>query len=140
MAVSPFTLSPNPAWMYLTPATLKCIEEIRWMIEEKQGLACIFGEVGMGKSSLLRCIMAECADESLYRIGFLTRVDYNSPYALTKSICAEFDIPPQRSLAAQNSVLEEFLLTEDAAGRTVVVFMDEGQQLSFELLEVIRNL
>jgi general secretion pathway protein A len=140
MAVSPFTLSPNPAWLYLTESTLRSIEEIKWMVEEKQGLACIFGEVGMGKSSLLRYMLSEYADESRYKIAFLTRVDFSSPFALTKQICAQFDLPPQRSLAGQNSLLEDFLLEQDAAGMTMIVAMDEGQQLSYELLEVIRNL
>lgn len=140
MAVSPFTLSPNPAWLYLTESTLRSIEEIKWMVEEKQGLACIFGDVGVGKSSLLRYMLSEYADESQYRTAFLTRVDFNSPFSLTKRICQEFDIPAQRSLAAQNSVLEDFLLEQDEAGKTIILAMDEGQQLSFELLEVIRNL
>lgn len=140
MSVSPFTLSPNPAWLYLTESTLKSIEEIKWMIDEKQGLACIFGDVGLGKSSLLRYMLSEYADESRYGVAFLTRVDFNSPFAMTKQICAQFDIPAQRSLAAQNSALEEFLLEQDEAGKTVILAIDEGQQLSYELLEVIRNL
>jgi general secretion pathway protein A len=140
MPVSPYTLSPNPAWLYLTESTLQSIEEIKWMIDERQGLACIFGEVGLGKSSLLRYMLAEYADETKYKTAFLTRVDFNSPFTLTKEICARFGLGPQRSLAAQNSVLEDFLLEQDAAGLTMILAMDEGQQLSFEMLEVVRNL
>ena len=141
MAITPFTLSPNPAWMYMTENTARNIEEIKWVIEDKQGLACIFGDIGIGKSSLLRYILNEYdSDESKYRLAYLTRVDCTSAFALTKQICSQFNLPSQRSLLAQNNVLEEFLLKEDEAGRTVIAFMDEGQQLSYELLEVIRNL
>jgi general secretion pathway protein A len=140
MRISPFTLSPNPAWMYLTPSTLASIESVRAMIDDGQGLAAIFGEPGMGKSSLLRYLHSEYADETKYRTGFLTRVDFSSPFAFTKRISDEFEIEPRRSLAVQNSVLEDFLLAEHEAGRTVVLFLDEGQSLDWELLEVIRNL
>lgn len=111
------------------------------MVEEKQGLACIFGGNGTGKSSLLRYTMDEYADDAKYRTAFLTRVDdLSSPFALTKRLCAQFEIPDQRSLAAQNSRLEDYLLEQDEAGRTTVVCIDEGQDLSFDMLNVIRNL
>lgn len=140
MRISPFTLSPNPAWMYLTQSTLASIETIRWMIEDRQGLACVFGDAGSGKSTLLRLLLSEYADESLYTTTLLTRVDFSTPYAFVRKLCGDFGIDPKRSLAMQNSVLEDFLLAEHQAGRTVIVFLDEGQQLSGDLLEVLRGL
>ena len=110
------------------------------MIEDGQGLAALFGDPGTGKSSLLRYLASEYADEALYTTGFLTRVDFNSPFAFTKRISEDFGIGPQRSLAAQNSALEDFLMNEHEAERNVILFLDEGHMLSFELLEVIRNL
>jgi general secretion pathway protein A len=140
MRISPFTLSPNPAWMYLTPSTLGSIETIRWMVEDRQGLAAIFGDAGYGKSTLLRLLLSEYADESLYTTTLLTRVDFSTAYAFAKKISADFGIEAKRSLAAQNDALEEFLIGEYQAGRTVIVFLDEGQRLNAELLEVIRGL
>lgn len=139
MAISPFTLSPNPAWMYLTPTTLESIETIRWMIEDRQGLAAMFGEAGYGKSTLLRLLLSEYADESLYTTTLLTRVDL-SPFAFAKKLSGDFGIEPQRSLAKQYDALEEFLFKEYEAGRTVIAFLDEAQRLTGELLEVIRGL
>lgn len=137
---NPFTLSPNPAWMYLTPSTLTSIEDVRWMIEDRQGLAAIFGDAGYGKSTLLRLLLSEYADEALYTTALLTRVDFSTPFAFAKKISADFDISPKPSLALQNAALEDFLLKEEDAGRTVIVFMDEGQLMGSELLEVIRGL
>jgi general secretion pathway protein A len=140
MRITPFTLSPNPAWMYLTQSTLASIETIRWMIEDRQGLACVFGDAGSGKSTLLRLLLHEYADESLYTTTLLTRVDFTTPFAFVRKLCSDFGIEPKRSLALQNSAVEDFLLAEHNAGRTVIVFLDEGQQLNGDLLEVIRGL
>lgn len=140
MRISPFTLSPNPAWMYLTQSSLASIETIRWMVEDRQGLAAVFGDAGSGKSTLLRLLLSEYADESAYTTTLLTRVDFTTPYAFVRKISADFGIDPKRSLAAQNDALEDFLLAEYKAGRTVIVFLDEGQQLSGDLLEVLRGL
>jgi hypothetical protein len=54
MDVPVFSTSPDPTCMYLTPALKKAVAKIRTAVARKQGLCCIFGDVGMGKSSLLR--------------------------------------------------------------------------------------
>src|SRR4051812_12619828 len=110
------------------------------MMDDRQGLAAIFGDAGFGKSTLLRYLLSEYADESMYTTTLLTRVDFSTPYAFAKKLSANFGIAPQRSLLAQNEAFEEFLFTEYQAGRTVIVFMDEGQRLTTELLEVVRGL
>lgn len=110
------------------------------MVEDRQGLAAIFGDAGYGKSTLLRLLLSEYADESLYTTTLLTRVDFSTPYAFARKLSSDFGIEPKRSLAAQNDALEEFLLAEYEAERTVIAFLDEGQRLTSELLEVIRAL
>lgn len=58
MDVPVFSVSPDPTCMYQTPALKDAVAKIRRAIALKQGLACIFGDNGFGKSSLLRFLAA----------------------------------------------------------------------------------
>jgi general secretion pathway protein A len=136
---SPFKGSPNPNLMYTTPALLGAIDKIRFMIGERQGLALILGDNGMGKSTVLRYLHAEYSAEG-YTTGLLNQTEFPSPYALLKAICAQFGVEPKRSQALQHQAFESWLIEEFKAGRTAILFIDEGQRLDAEQLEVIRAL
>jgi general secretion pathway protein A len=136
---SPFKVSPNPNLMYVTSALLGALEKIRFMIRERQGLAVILGDNGMGKSTVLRYLLSEYSADG-YTTGLLNQTEFTSPYAMLKAISAQFAIEPKRSQVAQHEALEAWLIQEFQAGRTVILFVDEGQRLTADLLEVIRAL
>jgi general secretion pathway protein A len=136
---APFKVSPNPNLMYVTSALQGSLEKIRFMISERQGLGLILGDNGTGKSTVLRYLVAEYSAEG-YSVGLLNQTEFPSPYALLKAICAQFGLDPKRSQAAQHSALEDYLIEEYRAGRTAILFVDEGQRLTAELLEVVRAL
>lgn len=136
---SPFVISPNPTWLYLTPTLHGTLEKIRFSIREKQGLCCIMGDVGLGKSTILRYLNAEYqADE--YVTAWLPKARFRSQFAMLKAICEDLEIGHKRSQLAQEKVLEEFLIATDEAGKTTILFIDEAQMMSAELLELIRIL
>lgn len=136
---SPFKVSPNPNLLYTTPAILGSLEKIRFMIAERQGLALMLGDNGMGKSSVLRFLESEFSADG-YTTGMLSQTEFPSPYSLLKAICAQFEVDPRRSQVAQHAALEQWLIEQFQAGKTVLLFVDEGQRLTAELLEVIRAL
>ena len=136
---TPFSLSPNPVLMYTPPALLASLDKIRFMITERQGLALILGDAGAGKSTVLRYLLAEYSADG-FTTGLIYQTEFPSPYAFLKAICSQFGVGPARSLALQHAALEEYLVGEFKAGRTVILFIDEGQRLTAELLEVIRAL
>ena len=137
----PFTVSPNPNWLYLTPSLRGTLDMTRQLIEDRQGLGFILGDVGMGKSTVLRFLHNEySSQETDYVTTLVTLANYPSPYAYLRKICGDFDLPAKRSLAAQQEAFEPFLVEQFTAGRTVVVFIDEGQLMSDQVLEVLRGL
>jgi general secretion pathway protein A len=73
-------------------------------------------------------------------VAFLPSGDLPSSFAFVKKISAEFDIPSQRSRLAQMDAIEEFLIAQHGAGKTVVLLIDEAQLLSLDYLETIRSL
>ncbi len=52
MASQPFSISPNPLLLYLTPNLRVTLEKVRFVVDERQGLTAILGDVGLGKSSI----------------------------------------------------------------------------------------
>ena len=52
--VAPFSISPNPTFLYFTPALEASVFRVRYTVDNRQGLAAILGDVGLGKSSLVR--------------------------------------------------------------------------------------
>ena len=139
-AIRPFKVSPNPNLLYLTPAVERALEKTRLMIQERQGLAVVLGDNGIGKSSVLRFLLGELSADESHTTAMLVQTEFPSPYAFLKGIAAEFKLEPRRSQVAQHAELEAWLVAEFKAGRTVVLFIDEGQRLTAELLEVVRSL
>ena len=72
-------------------------------------------------------------------VAFLPSGDLPSSFAFVKKLSMELEIPPQRSRLAQMDAIEEFLIAQHAAGKTVVLLIDEAQLLSLDYLETIRR-
>lgn len=137
-----WSISPNPTVMYLTPLLKAGIARVKRAIERKQGLCMVVGDIGLGKSTLLRYISANYdMDETRYSTSYLhDSRKCKSPFDLLKMISEDFGIPPKRSQMAQMGAIEAFLESNYAAGKTTVIFIDEGQRLPLETLELIRSL
>jgi general secretion pathway protein A len=125
--------------MHITPALFGSLEKIRFMVSERQGLAVVLGDNGMGKSTILRYLLSEYSADG-YTTAIINHTEFPSPYAMLKEICIQFGIEPKRSQVAQHKALESWLVDQFMSDRTVVLFVDESQRLTAELLEVVRAL
>src|ERR687890_546258 len=56
MTTTPFSVSPNPAALYITPSLRSALHKVRYTVDNRQGLTCVLGDAGMGKSSLMRLL------------------------------------------------------------------------------------
>lgn len=98
----------------------------------------ILADAGMGKSTILRFLYSETDALDSVTATFIPTPQFPSLFSMLKSICADFDLEARRSLSDQQDVLQEFLANEYSAGRNVVLFIDEAQLLSNQLLEGVR--
>lgn len=137
---SPFSTSPNPANLYLTASLKETVFKIRYTIEERRGLTCLFGDLGLGKSSIARAIYGEYDENEMYKLCMIQTPNFSSGFGLLKGICAELGLPPKNSISNQETLLRDFLFKQLAENKTTVIFLDEGQRLSDEMLEVVRTL
>jgi general secretion pathway protein A len=139
-AVPPFSINPDPTLLYLTPGLDAALLKTRYVLENRQGLTAILGDVGLGKSTVLRYLYQSYAAREDCRAAFLHTPSYRSEFAFLKAICADFDLPLRPSQQRQESELNRFLIEQHAEGRLVVLFVDEAQKLPGAQLELVRTL
>ena len=133
----PFTLTPNPRFIYLSKNHKEAFAHLLYGINNHYGFIELIGEVGTGKTTVLRTLLGQLNDKN-YRSALifnpcLTGVE------LLRSINHEFGLNSESEYA--NELLEElngFLLKENTQGITVVLVIDEAQNLSPEILEQLR--
>lgn len=137
---TPFSISPNPNSLYVTPSLRAVIAKARFTIDKRQGLTCAaLGDVGLGKSTILRYLYGEYAAKENVVTTLLPTPNFPSIFGMLKYICSDFGIDPKRSFVAQQDALQEFLLNTYQAGKNVVLFIDEAQLLDNQQLELIRG-
>ncbi len=140
MYIDPFSTSPSPGSLFLTTGLKKAIHKTKLCIERRHGLTAILGDVGMGKSSLLRLIYGDYAALETAVVSFIPTPAFSSDFAFLKAIAGDFSLMPKRSMQDQQSALQGFLLEAYQEGKNVIVFIDEAQRLESKMLEVVRAL
>lgn len=140
LTLPPFSINPDPSLLHLTPGLEAALHKTRYVIENRQGLTAILGDVGLGKSTVLRYLYQSYAAREDCRTAFLHTPSYKSEFAFLKAICADFEIPIRPSQQRQESELNGFLIEQLQADRLVVLFVDEAQKLPGSQLELVRTL
>lgn len=137
---SVFSISPNPRFFYLTPSVKAAVAKTRYVVRARQGLTTIIGDVGLGKTSLLRLLYNEYDDDANFTAALIVNPKQTSETAFMKAICTEFGVPTRRSLRETEYELRAFLIEQAKAGKTVVLLIDEAQQLRGPMFEQIRQI
>lgn len=137
----PFSTVPSPRYLFLTPMHATALAKTQFTVEAKKGLTVIFGDTGMGKSSLARLLHQKFLDRAFTSV-LLTNPNYPTPNALLRTIIQEFQLPRTARSYKDNLDLLKTYLYEQACvqGKTVVLILDEAQTLRFPLLELLRQL
>ena len=134
---SPFTITPNPRFLFMSEQHREAFAHLIYAVESGAGFVELSGEVGTGKTTLLRTFLNRLGSD-----GHRTALIFNpclTSLELLKSINREFGLAWETGSRMELlQVLNEFLLEQKAAGRSVVLVMDEAQNLSTEVLEQIR--
>ena len=133
----PFALTPNPAFLFLSSPHQEAFAHLLFAIENRAGFIELSGEVGTGKTTIVRTLLNQL-DPAIYRTALIFNPTL-SPLGLLKEVNGEFGLVcAGTEMRDLHQVLNGFLLDENRAGRTVVLVIDEAQNLSAEVLEHIR--
>lgn len=133
----PFTITPNPQFIFLSKNHKEAFAHLLFGIDNHAGFIELTGEVGTGKTTVLRTLLGQLDSD-----GYRTALIFNPSQSATdllRSINQEFGIPADGTGDAANlDSLNRFLLRENSEGRTVVLVIDEAQNLEPRVLEQIR--
>ena len=133
----PFNLTPDPRFIFLSKNHKETFAHLLYGINNRVGFMALTGEVGSGKTTVLRALLSQ-----LHTEHHRTALIFNpclSPIELLQNINREFGIsvdPPHTSSLLE--ALNRYLLQQNAADRTVVLVIDEAQNLEAPVLEQIR--
>ncbi len=134
---SPFTITPNPRFIFFSKNHREAFAHLFYGITNRVGFMELTGEVGTGKTTVLRTVLSQIDDDS-HRLALILNPCL-SRLELMRSINREFGVPSEGLSSSELlQELNRFLLVENAAGRTVVLVIDEAQNLEPQVLEQIR--
>jgi len=136
---NPFNVNPDPRFLFLTKQIEEALTGLMYGIQTRKGFITLTGEVGTGKTTLINRLL-DWLHHRKTRTAFLFNSRMNSSQ-LFDFILAEFDIPCEsKSKSQQLMKLNHWLLDRYRMGETVVLIIDEAQNLTYPVLEEIRLL
>jgi general secretion pathway protein A len=136
----PFHITPNPRFLFLSPTHEEALQHLRYGIEDKKGFIVLTGEVGCGKTTLCRKLLEELEANQKCDTALLLNPRI-SETQLLRGIMKE--LGEESKARSKNDLLDkmnDLLLERIDQGREIVLIIDEAQNLSFEVMEMLRML
>jgi len=137
---SPFEIIPDPFFFFATPRHNEALAALYLGVRGHKGFAVLTGDVGTGKTLLLRCLLEQLtrSDDVAYAYVFNGRL---SPCEFLQYVAGDFGLP----VAGKNkseilSDLSKYVVARASEKLTTVLIVDEAHHLSVDILEEIRLL
>src|SRR2546421_15237 len=134
----PFRLSPDPQFLYLSKQHARAKAYMESTIWFTDGFVVITGEIGSGKTTLIESFLKEIQSDVVIAQINQTQV---SAIDFLQAVLVQFGFSPFKMKKAELiSTINNFLVEQYAAGRKVLLIVDEAQNLTMRVLEEIRLL
>jgi general secretion pathway protein A len=141
LAEKPFAITPDPRYLYLGARHADALAHLVYGINEAGGFIQLTGEVGTGKTTTIRSLLARAPKNAEIALILNPKL---SPLEFLRSLCEELGLGVSDSAESNSKELVDqlnrYLLRAHAQGRRVVLIVDEAQNLDPEVLEQIRLL
>ncbi|MGO9935903.1 MAG: AAA family ATPase [Steroidobacteraceae bacterium] len=141
LSEKPFAITPDPRYLYLSERHAEALAHLLYGINESGGFIQLTGEVGTGKTTVVRTLLSRMPQHADVAVIFNPRV---TPVEFLLTICEELGLGiaegDRGSLKQMVDALNRRLLEAHAEGRRVIVLVDEAQNLSIDVLEQVRLL
>jgi general secretion pathway protein A len=141
LSEKPFAITPDPRYLYLSERHAEALAHLLYGINESGGFIQLTGEVGTGKTTVVRTLLSRVPHHADVAVILNPRV---TPVEFLLTICEELgvavDAGDRDSVKAMVDALNRRLLSAHAEGRRIIVIVDEAQNLSPEVLEQVRLL
>ncbi len=141
LSEKPFAITPDPRYLYLSERHAEALAHLLYGINESGGFIQLTGEVGTGKTTVVRTLLSRVPHHADVAVILNPRV---TPVEFLLTICEELGLPiadaDRDSVKQMVDALNRRLLAAHAEGRRIIVIVDEAQNLSPDVLEQVRLL
>jgi general secretion pathway protein A len=135
----PFHVTPDPEFLYLSPSHREALASIVYGVEQRKGIIEVTGEVGTGKTTILRTYLGQ-TDPERVKAAYVFNPNVSFP-ALLKNLFQELGIAPESGEAHEMiGQFYLFLIDEYKKNHSVILVVDEAQNMPVETLENLRLL
>ncbi len=135
----PFSITPDPRYLYLSRRHADALAHLIYGISQSGGFIQLTGEVGTGKTTLVRSLFEQLPEEA--DVALILNPELTTQEFLT-AISDELGVklPKKGSIKSLVDPLSAYLLDAHARGRRTVLIVDEAQNLAPDVLEQVRLL
>ena len=141
LSEKPFAITPDPRYLYLSERHAEALAHLLYGINESGGFIQLTGEVGTGKTTVVRTLLSRVPQHADVAVILNPRV---TPVEFLLTICEELGIDiavaDRESVKHMVDALNRRLLSSHAEGRRIIVIVDEAQNLTADVLEQVRLL
>jgi len=134
----PFRITPDTDYLYMSPAHSRAKAYMDYAIFNREGFVVITGEIGSGKTTLVKKLLIEIDENIIVAKLFQTQLD---EVELLQAILVEFGLNPFSAKKVELlNMLNQFLVNSHLEGKQVLLLIDDAQNLSKRVLEEITML
>jgi len=134
----PFSLQPDPAFLYLGKKHRMALTMLEYGLANRAAITVISGEIGSGKTTLIRQLLNEAGDD--VEVGLISNT-HRSFGELLQWVALAYGLPYEgREKVALYQAFVDFLVQQYASGKRTVLIVDEAQNMDAQTLEELRLL
>ena len=135
----PFGVTPDQRFLYESPTHSEALASLKYGILSSRGFVTLIAPPGMGKTTILMRFLRDISRSA--RTAFLFDVDPNCPPRdIVSYVLRDLGVKPGNDSAEMHEQLKAEVTWEAKSGRSIIVVVDEAQNLSETSLEVVRTL
>ena len=133
----PFRLTPDPQFLFASKQHARAkayMESTIWLAD---GFVVLTGEIGAGKTTLIESFLAELPKDIVLAQINQTQL---TPVEFLQALLVEFGFKPFRKAKVELlSMIKDYMVEQYAAGKKILLIIDEAQNLSHQVLEEVRD-
>ena len=138
----PFSTSPDPDFFFRSSSHVQALTRLEIAIRLRRGLSLILGDVGTGKTTLARTLLANFPQEDGFTFHMILDPSFESEHQFLLHLSRLFGLSPsfKSTLDCREAIEHHLFHSGVSEDRTTVLLIDEGQKLSGDMLENLRVL